>query len=155
MIRTRLARTGGAVAATAVIGSMASRETSSAWYRTLRKPPFQPPAPAFPVVWTAIYATIATASATALERADPATARAYRRALAVNLAVNASWSWVFFKAHRIGPAVGVAAALTVSSADLTRRSWRTDRRAGWALLPYPAWCGFATVLTAASWRRNR
>ena len=149
-----LARVGGAVAATAVVGSLASRDTSNEWYRTLRKPRIQPPAAVFPAVWTTLYVGI-TASATAtLERAEPETARSYRRALATNLVLNASWSWVFFKLHRLGPAVGVAAALTASSGDLARRSWDVERRAGWALVPYAAWCGFATVLSAAIWRRN-
>jgi translocator protein len=154
MFRTTLVRTASAVAVTALAGSVASSETSSEWYRGLSKPAIQPPAVVFPVVWTALYATIATASAAALEAADEPTARDYRRALAANLVLNASWTWVFFKAHRIGPATGVAAVLAGSSADLARRSWRIDRRAGAALAPYAVWCGFATVLTAAIGRRN-
>lgn len=154
MIGRTLARVGGAVVATAVVGSLASKDATGAWYRSLCKPSFQPPAAAFPVVWTALYATIAASSTATLERADPETARAYRRALGINLVLNASWSWVFFRAHRLGPAVGVAAALTASSGDLARRGWRVDRRAGGALVPYAAWCGFATALSAAIWRRN-
>ena len=152
-IRT-LAATTAAVTATAALGSVASQETSGAWYASLRKPAIQPPAIAFPVVWTTLYAAIAGASAVVLDEADPRTARSYRRALGANLVLNGSWSWVFFKAHRIGPAIGVAAALTASSADLARRSGRVDRRAGRALLPYTAWCAFATLLTAAVRRVN-
>ena len=36
---------------------------------------------------------------------------AYQRALAVNLVLNASWSWVFFRGHRLLPAVLVAGAM--------------------------------------------
>jgi len=107
------------------------------------------------VVWNLLYSDVAVTSAVGLSRPDIPVVRSYRRALAVNLVLNASWSWVFFKAHRIGPAVGVAAALAVSSGDLVRRPSRNDRRAGWALLPYAAWCSFATVLTTAIWRANR
>jgi len=155
MIRRTLPRTAGAVAASAAVGSVASTETSSPWYKSLSKPVIQPPPEVFPVVWTTLYSSIAISSAVALDRADPDQARAYWRALLANLLLNTSWTWVFFKAHRIGPAIGVAAALTASSVDLTRRTWQADRRAGWALLPYVGWCGFATVLTAAIWRRNR
>lgn len=153
--------TAGAVAATAAAGSVATRDTRSLWYRSLRKPSIQPPATAFPVVWTFLYADLAVSTAVALARLDadadgPDTgaARSYQRALALNLVLNASWSWVFFKAHRIGPAIAVAAGLAASSGDLVRRTLRADRRAGCALLPYAGWCGFATVLTAAIWRRN-
>ena len=33
-------------------------------------------------------------------------------------------------------------------------SWRIDRVAGWLLVPYAAWVGFATLLNAALWRLN-
>jgi hypothetical protein len=40
-----------AVTATAVVGGLASRSAQSTWYATLKKPPYQPPRQAFPVVW--------------------------------------------------------------------------------------------------------
>ena len=158
MLGRTLALTGTAVAATAASGSLASADTRSAWYRQLVKPAIQPPAAVFPVVWTTLYADIAVTSALALERLDrddPGAAAAYRRALALNLVLNASWSWVFFKAHQLVPAVVVAGALAASSVDLVRRTAAARPAAGAALAPYAAWCSFATVLSAAIWRRNR
>jgi benzodiazapine receptor len=158
MFGRTLALTGAAVAATAASGSVASADTRSAWYRQLAKPAIQPPAWVFPLVWTTLYADIAVTSAVALEgleRDDPRAATAYRQALALNLALNASWSWVFFKAHRLVPAIVVAGALAGSSVDLVRRTASVRPAAGLALAPYAAWCSFATVLTAAIWRRNR
>ena len=58
--------------------------------------------------------------------AAPTRPRPTAGALAVNLAVNAGWSWVFFRWHRLGPAVGVAGLLTLSSADLVRRTARVS-----------------------------
>ncbi len=154
-----LAATSAAVAATALAGSVASQDVGGRWYRRLDKPAFQPPGAVFPVVWTALYTDIAVTTATASdrlrERGDTDRARALHRALGVNLVLNASWSWVFFRFHRLGPAVAVAGALAASSADLTRRVGQADRRAGAALAPYAAWTSFATVLSAAIWRRNR
>jgi translocator protein len=155
VIRKYLARTAAAAAATAALGSVASRDTSSVWFRTLRKPAIQPPAAVFPVVWTVLYSDIAVTSAVALDRLEGEEAESYRRALAANLVLNASWSWVFFKAHRLFPAILVAGALSASSWDLVARTLHGDRRAGWALLPYAGWCSFATVLTSAIWWRNR
>jgi tryptophan-rich sensory protein len=155
----RLARVSAAVAATAGLGGMASAEVDGPWYTGLEKPSFQPPPVAFPIAWTALYADIALTTAHALDRLERSgradEAAAYRRALAANLAVNAAWSWVFFRWHRLGPAVGVAGLLAVSSADLVRRTSRISRPAAVALAPYPAWCGFATVLSGAIWRLNR
>jgi tryptophan-rich sensory protein len=75
-------------------------------------------------------------------------------ALAINLALNTGWSWLFFRGHRPWLAAAECAMLTASSADLVRRVGAADKRAGWALAPYPVWCGFATALTAAIARRN-
>ena len=155
----RLGRVAAAVTATAGLGSVASRDVDSPWYAALDKPPFQPPGVAFPVVWTTLYTDIALTAGHALDRLEAAgrheEATRYRRALAANLAVNAAWSWVFFRWHRLGPAVGVAGLLALSSADLVRRTARVSPAAGAALAPYPAWCGFATFLSADIWRRNR
>jgi benzodiazapine receptor len=154
MSRTLVA-TGAAVAACVALGSIASREIDSPWYARLRKPALQPPAVTFPIVWTTLYADIAITSATALDRLEGAERRAYVRALALNLVLNAGWSWVAFKGHRLGWAIPTAAVLAASSTDLVRRTWRADPRAGAALAPYAAWCSFATVLSGALWRANR
>lgn len=150
---------GGGVVATASLGSVASADgVSSRWYADLDLPPFQPPPQAFPVAWTLLYADLAVGATTAVGRLaaeDPQAARAYRRALVANLALNAAWSWTFFRWHRLGSATAVAAALATSSADLARRTRAVAPAAGTALAAYPAWCGFATVLSAAIWRRNR
>lgn len=154
MSRT-LATTGAAVAACAALGSVASREVGSRWYRALRKPAIQPPPLAFPVVWTALYADLAVMSAVAIDRLPPEERRTYAGAFATNLALDAGWCWVAFRAHRLGWAVPTAAVLAGSSVDLVRRTWRADPWAGAALAPYAAWCTFATVLSAALWRANR
>ena len=62
--------TAAATAATAAAGGTAT-DPDSRWYRRLRKPDWQPPAIAFPVVWTALYADLAVSSAVALDSEDP------------------------------------------------------------------------------------
>jgi len=148
-----------AVAAAAGTGSIASPRRVSAWYSGLRKPRYQPPRAAFPVVWTALYADIATTSAVAIDRFQAAgrhaEGRRYAAALGVNLLLNAGWSWLFFRYHKLGASALGAAVLTASSADLARRAAKASPRAGLALAPYPLWGAFATVLAAHVWRLNR
>ncbi|WP_425956256.1 TspO/MBR family protein [Xylanimonas sp. McL0601] len=140
----------------AAAGSVASgRGTRSDWYHRLRKPAIQPPPVVFPVVWTALYASIAAASVGAQAAADEPGRVAYRRALAVNMTLNAGWCWTFFAWHRLGASVAVAGALAASSADLARRAAATSPVAGAALVPYAAWTTFATVLADAVRRANR
>ncbi|KRE82664.1 TspO/MBR family protein [Arthrobacter sp. Soil764] len=164
-----LAWTTAATAATAAAGGVAT-DPQSSWYLGLRKPDWQPPAIAFPVVWTALYADLAVTSAVALDRAaeldrsadSPGPVRkdqrrelrAYRGALAANLVLNASWSWLFWRSRRPWLAAAEAAVLAASSADLVRRTYRLNRAAGVSLAPYAAWCGFATALSTAIARLN-
>ncbi|WP_425557015.1 tryptophan-rich sensory protein [Geodermatophilus obscurus] len=80
--------------------------------------------------------------------------RRYLRAHLADLALNAGWTWLFSRARRPALATAEAVLLAASTADLARRSWVLDRRAGAALVPYVAWTAFAAALTAAIARRN-
>ena len=146
-------------AAAAVVGSVASRQGVTNWYPALAKPGYVPPNAVFPVAWTSLYTAIAAASASTLDRmadtGDTEELRRYRWALATNLALNGSWSWLFFKAHKLGLSAVAAAALAASSADLARRAGDADPKLGVALAPYPLWCSFATLLSSEIWRLNR
>ena len=152
-----IAVVGAVVTATAVAGGIATRP-NSLWYRSLRKPCWQPPAAAFGPVWTMLYADIAFVSALhladRLEGFEDDDVKPYAAALAANLALNASWSWVFFRSRNLPLATGVAAALAASSADLVRRVWKSRIQRGVVLAPYAAWTGFAAALTAELLRRN-
>lgn len=147
--------TAAAVAVAAGVGS-AGTDVTSRWYRRLDKPAWQPPGGVFGIAWTVLYALIAAAGGRALAvPSEPDRRRGYRQAYAVNLVLNAGWSWSFFRAKRPVLAVVEVAALEVSTLDLLRRTRTLDRPAGWALLPYAAWVSFATALTASLAWRNR
>ncbi|WP_028265688.1 TspO/MBR family protein [Arthrobacter sp. MA-N2] len=155
---TTLVWTAGSTIVTAAAGSLAA-DPDGYWYRRLHKPSWQPPPIAFPLVWTALYADLAASSAVALNsgfapgslgsKARQKEAAAYRGALAVNLVLNASWSWLFWRARRPWLAAAECAVLTASSADLVRRTYNLNRSAGVSLAPYALWCGFATALSTA------
>jgi len=153
-----LVTTVGAVFVTAALGALASRPAESAWYARLKKPSFQPPRQAFPIVWSILYADIAAVSASTLDHLrdqDREQARTYAALLAANLALNAGWTWLFFTRRQLGVSALAAAALTASSADLTRRAIATRGPVGAALGLYPAWCAFATLLSTRIWQLNR
>lgn len=155
--RRNLALTSAAALAAAAAGGLATTPESS-WYAGLEKPPWQPPAIAFPLVWTPLYADIAAVSAAALTTLEGKgrndDAARYRAALALNLALNTGWSVLFWRARRPWLATAWCAVLTASSADLVRRTNRVDSSLGIALAPYPSWCAFATGLNASIASRN-
>lgn len=161
-----LVGTAAQTAAAAIAGSLAtSSGVRSQWYENLQKPDFQPPPVAFPVAWTVLYADIALTSAAVLTELEEqvhqgrsgavSARRGYRRALTVNLALNAGWCWTFFSRRDTSLATVTALALTLSSADLVRRAARSRGTHALALAPYAAWCGFATALSGSIHDLNR
>ena len=154
-----LAATTLSVGATSGIGSIASQPRITRSYSRLHKPSYVPRNGVFPVAWTTLYADIAVSSATAIDRLRAAgrdtEARNYVVALGANLILNAGWSWLFFKYQKLGASAIGAAVLAASSADLARRTAAADPRAGAALVPYPLWCAFATVMSGHIWVLNR
>ncbi|WP_270887384.1 tryptophan-rich sensory protein [Pedococcus sp. 5OH_020] len=155
--RRTVARTAGAAGAAALAGSVLT-DPGSRWYRGLDLPSWQPSASVFPVVWTALYSDVALVGAAAstelAESGRHEDAGRLVRALAVNLVLNVGWTGLFFRARRPWLAAAEGALLTLSAADLARRVRPTGRGKATALGAYAAWCGFATVLTAAIARRN-
>ena len=142
----------GINAAVSALGGWATSSSVTTWYPTLAKPAFNPPDWVFAPVWSALYLMIAIAGWRAWRRgaAAPPALLVY----AVQLALNLSWSFVFFGARLIGPALFVIAALLVAIVVNAALFWRLDRPAGALLVPYAAWVSFAAVLNAALWRLN-
>ncbi|MER5961386.1 TspO/MBR family protein [Streptomyces sp. NPDC002057] len=143
-----------AVGAAAAAGSMAV-DPDSAWYRSLNKPGWQPPSWAFGAVWTPLYGSLAFAGGRALDRARGRDRRGVAAGLGVDLALNAGWTWLFFGCR--SPRAGAVGTLLLNAAnvELIRRVGRADAAAGRALLPYAAWCVFATALNTSIARRNK
>lgn len=142
-----------AVTATAVTGARAV-DPDSTWYAALAKPSWQPPPWAFGAVWTPLYGSIAFAAGHAANRTRGSERRRLVGALAANLALNASWNWLFFAAR--SPRAGLVGTtlLTLNTLDVLRVTARVDRTAATVLTPYAAWCAFATALNADIVRRN-
>ena len=143
----------GAVAAAAVVGGVATTRNQD-WYRSLRKPPFNPPDWLFGPAWTTLYALMAT-SAYRVWRAPPSPERS--RALGLwgaQLALNAAWSPLFFGAHRPRAALVDLALLVVGICAYANEARKVDAPAAWMMAPYGAWCAFAGLLNEEIVRLN-
>lgn len=125
------------------------------WYQTLREPSFQPPDVAIPIAWTIVEAGLAV-TAYRLLRHAPSAART--RAMAwwgANVIGIGAWSRLFFGARSLPASTIAAGALAASATALVVEARKVDKTAAAASVPLVAWVCFATVLTAAIWRRNR
>ncbi|WP_327111285.1 tryptophan-rich sensory protein [Streptomyces sp. NBC_01341] len=143
-----------AVTVAAVAGSWAVAPDTH-WYRSLSKPSWQPPAWAFGAVWTPLYASIAWAGGRALLAARAEERKTLAMSLGVNLTLNTTWNVLFFRLRSTKAGLMGTALLDVSNAELIARTARVDRASALALIPYAAWCGFATCLNASIARKNR
>jgi len=117
------------------------------WYLTLQKPGFTPPAIAFPIVWTTLYALMAVSVWTFWRRAETANVR--KRGLTwfgIQLALNVTWAFAFFGLHR--PFYGVAVILLLLFAIIITIVFfdRGSRVASLLLVPYVLWIAFAAAL---------
>ena len=139
----------------AAVGGWVTAGSVADWYPSLRKPSWNPPAWVFGPVWTALYLSMAIAAWLVWRRAGwPGGARALGL-FAVQLALNAAWSPLFFGLR--SPAAGLVdiAALWFAIAATVFAFFRIAPVAGALLVPYWLWVTFATVLNAAIWGLNR
>jgi benzodiazapine receptor len=140
---------GGWAMVTATLG--AALTTIGPWYRDLAKPWFQPPDWAFGPAWTVIFAL----AAWGFVRAWRAGARgALVLAFAVNGALNALWSLLFFTLRRPDLALLEILPLWLSILAMILLAARHDRAAGWLIVPYISWVSFAGFLNLAIVRLN-
>lgn len=132
-----------------IVGALSTQTATSAWYATLELPSFQPPGWLFGPVWTLLYTLMGLAAWRVWCHgvAKPGV-RSALVLFGVQLLLNASWSPVFFGAHRIDWALAIIAALWAVLVATIVAFWRVDRPAAWMLVPYLAWVSFATALNA-------
>ena len=71
-----------------------------------------------------------------------------------SLALNLAWSFLFFGGRMIGAALAEIVLLLIAIGVNAALFARIDRAAGWLLMPYAAWVGFAGVLNFELWRLN-
>ncbi len=142
------------VFAVSALGSAVTLPKIPGWYASLTKPPFNPPPWVFGPVWTVLYAMMAVAAWRVWLRAPSPGRRGALASFAVQLALNAGWSQVFFGMERPDVAFGVIAALWIALAVTVFLFFRIDRFAGCLLAPYLGWVTFAGVLNGAIVRLN-
>ena len=134
------------------IGSLATTPNITTWYAGLAKPSWNPPNWIFGPVWTVLYISMAVAAWLVWRQGG---LWQWPLALfAVQLALNAAWSWLFFGFHMPGAAFIEVVALLVAIAATTIAFWPRSMAAGILMLPYLGWVSFASVLNFTIWRLN-
>ena len=139
--------------ATAAIGGFASIDARD-FYAALKQPAWAPPPSVFGPVWSVLYLMMCLAAWLVVRRLGLAAARLALRLYGAQLVLNALWTWLFFHWHN-GPVALAEVLLLLGMVAVTARTfWQARPLAGWLMLPYLVWVGFASALTFALWQLN-
>lgn len=118
-----------------------------------------PPNWVFPIIWPALYLMIGYAlqlvfggvkTCAQLKPLHPQLA-----AITLNLALNYTWSLVFFRQHKIWLSLLICKGIFISGLVASHLFGKVNVQAGQLLWPYCAWTGFATYLNWRFWVNNR
>lgn len=125
-----------------------------AWYASLNKPSWNPPAWIFGPVWTALYIMMAVAAWLVWRRGGWPAQRRPLTFYFVQLALNAAWTPIFFGLKNPGLAFAEILLLLIAIVITAHAFRRVSPAAALLLLPYLIWVSFATALNFTLWRLN-
>lgn len=138
----------------AAISGAVTAQAAAAFYGQLDKPRWAPPAWAFGPAWSVLYPMMAVAAWTIWRDYGFRGARGPLIMYAIQLALNAAWSWFFFVRRRGAEALVEVVLMWIAIAITLVAFWRLHTSAGILFVPYILWVSFATALTYSVWRRN-
>ena len=127
-------------------GAVAGSGDGNPWFMELVKPSLYPPPQVFGIVWSALYVLIGLALAMVIT-ARGAQGRGIAIAVfGVQLLLNLAWSPMFFGAHQMPAALVLLVVLDAAIIVTVVLFRRVRPLAAGLMLPYLAWCLFATLL---------
>ena len=136
---------------------MVTRSAIITWYPTLVKPSFNPPNWIFAPVWSMLYIMMGVAAGLVWNRIDHEK-EVFKNALiffAVQLGLNALWSYLFFGLKNPMLAGVEIVILWLMIYETYTKFAKINSIAGYLLLPYLLWVSFAMVLNGSIWWLNR
>lgn len=139
------------------LSSIVTQSTIKTWYPTLIKPSFNPPNWIFAPVWTLLFILMGIAVGLVWDKLDNDRELVKKGMFffAVQLALNALWSYLFFGLNNLLLASIEIVLLLLIIYETYLIFKKIDKKASYLLIPYMMWVGFATVLTLSIYVLNR
>jgi tryptophan-rich sensory protein len=129
------------------IGTFFTLNSITDWYSTLNKPAFAPPNWLFGPVWIVLYLLMGISLYLVWRKGlDDKAVKIGIAFFAVQLALNAIWSPVFFGLHALKLSFYIILAMWAAIALTMVRFSSISKPATYLLAPYIAWVSIATVL---------
>jgi benzodiazapine receptor len=139
------------------IGSLGMKgEDTWQWYEQLNKPSFQPPDWLFGPIWTVLYILMAAAVFLVWQRGfDKKSVRIAMSFFAIQLALNACWTLIFFGLNSILGGLIEIIILWAAIVITTIQFKKVSTAASVLMLPYLVWVSFAGLLNTSLYILNR
>ncbi|WP_163409066.1 TspO/MBR family protein [Flavobacterium ajazii] len=137
--------------------SLVTRPSVAEWYPTIEKPFFNPPNWIFMPVWTLLYILMAIAAGLVWDKIKEQNEEV-KKALGffiIQLTLNTIWSYLFFGLKNPMLALIEIALLWLMIYETYLKFIKINKTAGYLLIPYLAWVGFAAILNASIWWLNK
>lgn len=119
------------------------------FYSEITQPPLSPPALVFPIVWAVLYALMGISAYMIFVGRNPMRKNALI-VWAVQLAVNFSWSIIFFRFRLLTLAAITAVILAFLVGIMVYMFAKIKKSAGIINIPYLLWSIFAAYLAAGT-----
>jgi benzodiazapine receptor len=136
------------------LGSLFTTPAIPTWYQTLNKPFFTPPNWIFSPVWISLFLLMGISLFLVWRRQGHPKVKTAFVLFFVQLILNILWSAAFFGLR--SPLLGLIDIVLLWIVILltTQHFLKVSRMAGFLLLPYLLWVGFAALLNFSLWIFN-
>ena len=128
--------------------------SSPGWYASLNRPPWQPPAFIFGLIWPYNFIMLGVAAVNVAQSLNRIQTISWLTLFALSITAALIWAYQFYVPHNLtfaAIALGVAALLTIPVLYLT---FKASLLVGILLIPYQLWVVIATTLAWGYSTRN-
>lgn len=139
----------------AAIGGFATASSVSGWFAEINKPSWNPPDWVFGPVWTVLYLMMGVSAWLVWKQSGFKDAALPLGCFAVQLALNTTWSILFFGIRQPGWAFVEIIVLWFSIALTIVLFFKHSKLAAGLLVPYLLWVTFASCLNYSIWSLNQ
>jgi benzodiazapine receptor len=139
------------------LSSIVTKSSVDTWYPTTIKPSFNPPNWAFPIAWTTLFVFMGIAGGLVWDKIKikPDEVKKALVFFAIQLALNALWSFLFFGLRNPMLAMIEIVLLWLMIYETFVKFNRIDKISGYLFVPYLLWVSFAAVLNVSIWWLNQ
>ena len=128
--------------------------TDANWYRSLTKPPWQPPDVVFGLIWPYNFVMLAVAGWAVAARESRTEHVVWLASLALSVVAALTWAYLFYVPHSLIASGFALTAATLLTLPLVVLTFQASATLGLALLPYQVWLAVATSLAFGYASRN-